>query len=106
VREKASSQEGGTESPYHHIRDAMQLALHEVGARPATDKHIGIHVVTSAGREYFNTLQPFKLYQPSEGQSQEEVKAAVVAAYEARRREIHEQLKRYPQVPFVVGRVE
>jgi hypothetical protein len=57
-------------------------------------------VVTSTGREYFKTLQPFKLYQPSEGQSQGEVKAAVVSAYQARMREIHEQLRRYPQIPF------
>jgi hypothetical protein len=78
----------------------MQLALHEVGARPATDKAPGVYVVTSAGREYFTTLQPFKLYQPSEGQTQRHVKSAVVAAYEARVADIHEQLMRYPQIPF------
>jgi hypothetical protein len=78
----------------------MQLALHEMGARPATNSAPGVHVLSSAGREYFKTLQPFQLYQPSEGQSQEEVKAAVVAAYEARVADIHEQLMRYPQIPF------
>jgi hypothetical protein len=54
-------------------------------------------VVTSAGKEYFKTvLPPFQHNQQLEGLDQEAIKARI----KARMREIHEQLMRYPQVPF------
>jgi hypothetical protein len=57
-------------------------------------------VVTSAGKEYFRTvLPPFKKNQQNlEGLGKEAIKALI----KARMREIHEQLMRYPQVPFLL----
>jgi hypothetical protein len=96
-----SSQEGGTESPYHHWRDALQLAAHELGARPASDKPPGVQVVTYAGKEYFRAvLLPFQRNQHLGGLDQARARAQIKAAIKARMREIHEQLMRYPQVPF------
>jgi hypothetical protein len=58
-------------------------------------------VVTSAGKEYFKTvLPPFQQSHELEGVEQAEAKAAVRAAIQARMVEIHEQLRRWPQVPF------
>jgi hypothetical protein len=58
-------------------------------------------VVTSAGKEYFRTmLPPFQPSQQLEGLDQAPAKKAIAAAIKARMREIHEQLMRYPQVPF------
>jgi hypothetical protein len=58
-------------------------------------------VVTSAGKEYFRTvLPPFQPNQQLEGLDQAAAREAIVAAIKARMREIHEQLMRYPQVPF------
>jgi hypothetical protein len=56
-----SSQEGGTERPYHHWWDALQLAA-------------------LAGAQ--------------------DLRPATKAGIEARAAEIHEQLMRWPQIPF------
>jgi hypothetical protein len=96
-----SSQEGGTESPYHYWRDALQLAAHEVGVRAVSDKPPGVVLVTSAGKEYFKTvLPPFQRNQQLEELDQATARKAMAAAIKARMREIHEQLMRFPQVPF------
>jgi hypothetical protein len=102
VKAPRSSQEGGTESPYHHWKDALQLAAHEGGARAVLDKpEDGVQVVTSAGKEYFKTvLPPFQQNQQLEGLDQATAKRAIVAAIKARMHEIHEQLTRYPQDPL------
>jgi hypothetical protein len=86
-----SSQEGGTESPFHHWKDALQLAAHELGARPASDKPPGVHVVTSAGKEYFQTVLPS--FQPNhqlEGVEEMRAKDAIRAAVKTRMAGIHD----------------
>jgi hypothetical protein len=65
----------------------------------------GVHVVTSAGKEYFKTVLPPS--QPNyqlEGLDPAEAREAVVAGIKARMVEIHEQLLRWPQIPFASAR--
>jgi hypothetical protein len=58
-------------------------------------------VVTSAGKEYFRTvLPPFQQNQQLEGLDPGSAKAALKAAFKDRMHDIHEQLLRFPQVPF------
>jgi hypothetical protein len=92
---------GGTESPYHHWKDALQLAAHEMGARPASDQPPGVHVVTSAGKEYLETmLRSFQQDHQLEGVDQVTARKAILVLIKGRMYEIYEQLVRWPQVPF------
>jgi hypothetical protein len=60
-----------------------------------------VHVVTSAGKEYFKTvLPPFQTNHQLEGVEEGRAKDAIKAAVKARMAEIHEQLMRWPQVSF------
>jgi hypothetical protein len=87
-----ASVEGGSESEHQYWKDALQLAAHEVGARPASDKIPGLDVTTPAGRRYLETSPAFQVYQPPEGLDQAAIRAAVFNAIKARMREIHTQL--------------
>jgi hypothetical protein len=87
-----ASLQGGPESEHQYWKDALQLAAHEVGGKPALDAIPGRDVTTSAGREYFKTLAPFQVYQAPEGLDQASIRAAVWKAIKARMREIHAQL--------------
>jgi hypothetical protein len=84
-----ASLEGGLESEHQYWKDALQLAAHEVGARQASDRIPGVHVTTSAGKEYLRALPAFQGYQPPEGLDQASIRAAVSKAIQARMREIH-----------------
>jgi hypothetical protein len=64
-------------------------------------------VVTSAGKEYFKTvLPPFQPSHQLEGVEEAEAKAAIRAGIKARIVEIHEQLMRWPQVPFTTAHID
>jgi hypothetical protein len=89
----SASQEGGTESPFHHWKDALQLAAHELGVRPAKGRPgTGVHVVTSAGKRYFRSLPPFQKAQPTPGMVEGAIKASTLSEIRARTREIHQRL--------------
>jgi hypothetical protein len=58
-------------------------------------------VVTSAGKEYFKTvLPPFQQNHQLEGVEEMRAKDSIRAAIKARMAEVHEQLMRWPQLPF------
>jgi hypothetical protein len=72
-----------------------------MGARPASDQPPGVHVVTSAGREYFKTvLTPFQQDHSLEGVNQAIARKTIVVLIKGRMYDIYEQLARWPKVPF------
>jgi hypothetical protein len=63
-----------------------------------------VYVVTSAAKEYFKTvLPPFQPNHQLEGVEEMGAKDGIRAGIKARMVEIHEQMMRWPQVPFTSG---
>jgi hypothetical protein len=91
------SHEGGTESLFCHRMDALQLAAHELGARPAKDSPPGVHIVTAAGREYLKMLKPFQKSPLAEGGG---AGTGITRDIQALGDVIYEQLLRWPNVQF------
>jgi hypothetical protein len=83
------SHEGGTESLFCHRMDALQLAAHELEARPARDSPPGVHVVTAAGRDYFKMLKPFQKSPLAEWEDLACARAAIKIDIQARTDEIY-----------------
>jgi hypothetical protein len=59
-----------------------------------------VHVVTTAGKEYFKMLQPFRASPLVKWEDFATAKAAITADIKARTDVVYQQLLRWPQVPF------
>jgi hypothetical protein len=79
--------------------DALQLAAHELGARPAKVTPPGLYVVTAAGRAYLKMLKPFQKSPLAEGGG---AGTDITRQIQALGDVIYEQLLRWPRVPFGV----
>jgi hypothetical protein len=94
------SQEGGTESPFHVRRDALQLAAHELGAKRAKTSPRGVYINTAAGKEFFSNMRPFQKSKLAEWEDTAEAIKVITQDIELRTEEIYEQLLKWPQSPL------
>jgi hypothetical protein len=94
------SKDGGTGSLFHYRRDALQLAAHELGARPARDSPPGVHVATAAGKEYLSKIRPFQKSKLTESEDVAQAIKILQQDIEFRMVEIYEQLLNWPQAPI------
>jgi hypothetical protein len=94
------SQEGGADSLFHFRRDALQLAAHELGGRPAKTVPRGMYVVTAAGKDFFSKLRPFQESKVAEYRNIAQATETLKQDIEFRMVEIYEQLLKWPQSPL------